>query len=298
MNRKQFGQLLATLRQDLDWTQFQLAEYADVDIAVVSQIERGVKKFFEPELLFQLANALQLTTWERREFFLAANGLDNNQLVRQPSMGTMTDTRHPSKIIEKLLGILKQVRAPAFLNDVYGDVLAANTATLKFYNIPAAMIESARQMPGGFNTMRLAFSNELVGRGHVADEDWDAFATSSMRTYRDTTLRYRADPYFKYLMKTFRDPAKYPLFDRYWRRVSSVEQDKNMNSDIFEYSHKTYGHVKFLSMGITTTTAYGELFIATYLPLDGNTKAVFDGLLNDGGDDIVRLASWPEKPMP
>ena len=62
MNRKEFGQLLSTLRQDMGWTQFQLAEYAQVDEAVVSQMERGVKKYFEPEILFQLANALQLTT--------------------------------------------------------------------------------------------------------------------------------------------------------------------------------------------------------------------------------------------
>ena len=45
MNRKEFGQLLAALRQDLDWTQFELAEYAEVDEAVVSQIERGVKAY-------------------------------------------------------------------------------------------------------------------------------------------------------------------------------------------------------------------------------------------------------------
>src|SRR6185436_17454386 len=90
MNRKEFGQLLATLRQDLDWTQFQLSEYADVDEAVISQIERGVKKFFEPELLFNLANALQLTTLERREFFLASSGLEQRQLVRQASTATTT----------------------------------------------------------------------------------------------------------------------------------------------------------------------------------------------------------------
>src|ERR1051325_11756531 len=87
MNRKEFGQLLATLRQDLDLTQFELAEFADVDEAVISQMERGVKKHFEPELLFQLANALQLTTLERREFLLAASGLDQKYIVRQPTDG-------------------------------------------------------------------------------------------------------------------------------------------------------------------------------------------------------------------
>jgi len=297
MNRKQFGLLLATLRQDMDWTQFRLSEYAGVDNAVISQIERGVKKFFEPDLLLRLANALQLTTLERREFFLAASGLDNSQLVRQPSMGTATDTHHPGKILEKLLGILRQVRAPSFLNDVYGDVIAANTAVIRFFNIPASMIESAPHMPGGFNAMRMTFGNELVGRTHVS-ENWDAYAMSSMRSYRDSTLRYRAEPYFKYLMKTFRDPSKYPLFDRYWKRVSSVEQDKIMNSDTFEYDHESHGHIKYLTTGITTTTAFGELFLTTYLPLDNHTKDVFDGLLMDGGDSVIRLAPWPEKPMP
>ena len=76
MNRKQFGELVATLRQDLGLTQFELAEYSELDDAVISQIERGVKKHFEPDLLFQLVNAFQLTTLERREFLLAASGLE------------------------------------------------------------------------------------------------------------------------------------------------------------------------------------------------------------------------------
>src|ERR1051326_390338 len=124
MNRREFGQLLSALRSDLDWTQFQLAEIADIDEAVISQIERGVKKFFEPELLFSLANALQLTTLERREFFLAASGVEQRQMVRQPSKGTMTDTSHPSKILKDLLKTLEALQAPAFLNDVYGDGIA------------------------------------------------------------------------------------------------------------------------------------------------------------------------------
>src|SRR6188474_3219904 len=102
MNRKDFGELLSALRQDLDWTQFQLSEYADVDEAVISQIERGVKKFFEPDLLFCLANALQLTTRERREFFLASSGLDQKQIVRQVSAATATDVFNLRKTLDKL----------------------------------------------------------------------------------------------------------------------------------------------------------------------------------------------------
>jgi len=91
MRRKEFGELVAALRQDLGWTQFQLAEYANVDVAVISQTERGVKKFFEPQLLFQLGNVFQLTTMERREFLLAASGLDQREMVRQPSAAMATD---------------------------------------------------------------------------------------------------------------------------------------------------------------------------------------------------------------
>src|SRR3972149_370772 len=117
MNRKEFGQLLSTLRQDMGWTQFQLAEYAQVDEAVVSQMERGVKKYFEPELLFQLANALQLTTLERREFFLAVSGLEQKQMVRQPSAAMATDVFNVRKILDKMIELTGQVRLPAFLCD-------------------------------------------------------------------------------------------------------------------------------------------------------------------------------------
>src|SRR6266498_2734333 len=101
MNRKEFGELVAALRQDLNWTQFQLAEYADVDDAVISQIERGVKKFLEPQLLFQLANGFQLTTLERYEFILAASGLDEKQIVRQPSAMMATDVFNAARILER-----------------------------------------------------------------------------------------------------------------------------------------------------------------------------------------------------
>src|SRR5512138_2136107 len=143
MNRREFGQLLAALRQDLDWTQFELAEYADVDEAIISQIERGVKKYFEPKLLFGLANALQLTTLERREFLLAASGLDQKQIVRQPSAGMSTDVFNVRRVLDKMIELTGQVRLPAFLCDVYGDVIATNNMILSFFKLPPEFAEAA-----------------------------------------------------------------------------------------------------------------------------------------------------------
>src|SRR5688500_13259791 len=194
MNRKQFGELVAALRQDFGWTQFQLAEYAELDNAVISQIERGVKKHFEPELLFQLVNAFQLTTLERREFLLAASGLDQKQIVRQPSAAMATDAFNVRRVLDKMVELTEQVRLPAFLADVYGDVIAANNLILSFFKVPVQYLEQAGKIPGGYSTVRFNFSKDLVSRSHVVD-NWDRFALNSMRTFRENSLRYRAQPY-------------------------------------------------------------------------------------------------------
>lgn len=297
MNRKDFGELIAALRQDLGWTQFQLAEYANLDEAVVSQIERGVKKYFEPELLFHLANALQLTTLERQDFILAASGLDERQIVRQPSAMMATDVFHPAKILERMVTLTGEIRVPAFLIDVYSDVIAANKMVLAFYNIPLSMMETAVNMPGGYNTTRLNFGQDLVGRHHVVD-NWDHYATNSMRSFRENSLRYRAKPYFKYLMKNFRNPAEYPFFDRYWKLVTSTEQDKETKVDHFFYRHGVFGQLKYIASMTTVVTSFGNLFLVQNLPLDDHTDEVFAELKRKAGVGVVRFAPWPEKPMP
>jgi transcriptional regulator with XRE-family HTH domain len=294
MNRKEFGQLLATLRQDLDWTQFELSEYADVDEAIISQIERGVKKHFEPKLLFCLANALQLTTLERREFLLAASGLDQKQIVRQPSAGMSTDVFNVRRVLDKMIELTGMVRLPAFLGDVYGDVIAANNIILSFFKVPPEYVDVASQMPGGYNTARFNFGKDLVARSHVLD-NWDGYALNSMRSFRENSLRYRAQPYFKYLMKIFRNRNEYPLFDRYWKLVSSVEQDKEASTDYFSYQHNEFGPIKYISSSTISITSFGELFLLQYLPLDESTSQVFEQLAQQAGKGVVPFAPWPVK---
>lgn len=297
MNRKEFGQLLATLRQDLDWTQFELAEYAEVDEAIISQIERGVKKHFEPKLLFSLANALQLTTLERREFLLAASGLDQKQIVRQLSAAMSTDVFNARRVLDKMIELTGQVRLPAFMADVYGDVVAANNIILSFFNVPHEYIEVAGQIPGGYNTTRFNFGKDLVARSRVID-NWDGYALNSMRTFRENSLRYRAQPYFKFLMKIFRNQNEYPLFERYWKMVSSVEQDKEASTDYFSYHHNELGQIKYMSSSTISITSFGELFLTQYLPLDERTSQVFEQVAQQAGQGAVKFAPWPVKTFP
>jgi len=294
MMRMEFGELVAALRQDLGWTQFQLGEYAGMDIAVISQIERGVKKYFEPELLFKLANAFQLTTLERQEFILAASGLDEKEIVRQPSASVATDVFDATKILERMITLMGDLRVPAFLADVYSDVIAANKMMLAFYQVPVSMMESAASIPGGYNTVRLNFGRDLVGRRHVTD-NWDNYAVNSMRAFRENSLRYRAKPYFKYLMKVFRNPTEYPFFDRYWKLVSSTEQDKDVKVDYFSYHHNDFGVLKYIASMTIAITSFGNLFLVQNLPLDAHTDDVFTQLKQMAGMGVVRFAPWPEK---
>ncbi len=294
MNRKDFGQLVATLRQDLGWTQFKLAEVAEIDEPVISQIERGVKRFLNPELLFNLANALQLTSLERREFIIAASGLDEQKIVRQASANVKTDVFDFKKVLERLIGLTESIRFPAFLTDVYGDVLAANLPMVAFYAVPTDILENLSQVPGGYNIIRANFGRELLARNRFVD-NWDSYALSSMRAFRVNSLRYRAKPYFKYLMNAFRNPAEYPLFERFWNLVSSTEQDKDTNVDHFSYNHPDYGSLNYLATSMYAMTSYGELFIVQNIPLDENTEQVFTQLRLDTGRGVVRLAPWPQK---
>lgn len=297
MNRKQFGELVAALRQDLGWTQFQLAEYTELDDAVVSQIERGVKKHFEPELLFQLGNAFQLTTLERREFLLAASGLEQKQIVRQPSAAMSTDVFNVRRMLDKMIKLTGKVRLPAFLGDVYGDVIAANNIILSFFKLPPEFVEQADRIPAGYSTVRFNFSKDLVARSHVVD-NWDQYALDSMRTFRENSLRYRAQPYFKYLMKIFRNQNEYPLFERHWKMVSSNQQDKEAATDHFSYRHDEFGPIEYISSSTVSITSFGELFLVHYLPLDESTSQVFEQLARQAGQGVTTFAPWPEKRLP
>lgn len=297
MDRKEFGTLVALLREDMDRTQFQLAEYAGIDVAVISQIERGVKKHFDPELLFNLANQFHLTTIERREFFLAASGVNQKQIIRQPTAALATDTIDADKVLGKMLKILERLRLPAFIMDVYSDVLAVNQIGAAFFQVTPGLLENAGKIPGGFSTVRMMFGKELSLRSKII-ENWDEYAIGSMRFVRENSLRYRAKPYFQYLMKAFRNPSEYPLFDRYWKLVSSFEQDREANVDLFSYTHADFGRVNYATATTVSITSHGELFLNQYLPLDDATRSLFESMANEAGYGVVApLAPWPAKVM-
>ena len=57
MNRFEFGTLVASLRNDMHWTQNELSARSGVDISAISNIERGERKtLLKDNMLVKLAD--------------------------------------------------------------------------------------------------------------------------------------------------------------------------------------------------------------------------------------------------
>ena len=297
MNRIDFGKIVANLRQDLGLTQAQLAERVDVKPPIVSQIERGVKRYFEHELLVALADSLELTTFERRQFFLASTGVDLQNMVRPNLLHNTSDTANPEKELAKIKVVADQLLVPAFVVDPYGDFIMVNRSMMALFDVDDSQIAALSQIPHAFNSVHLTFGKVMLARLQM-DWNWEQYAFNTMRGFRELSLRYRARPYFQYLFKIFSNPDEYPYFERFWKNTASVEEDKEANWDFLEYKDKKHGHVKYMAISVIFITMFGELHLIQYQPLNENTARVFAGLAATYGTDMLRFASWPEKKFP
>lgn len=293
MNRKEFGRLISLLRAELGWTQSQLAEYAEIPVTTLSNIERGVKKFLEPKTLFRLANVLQLTSLERREFFLASCGLEQKQLVRPSDQNSPLKDFDVQKTLGGLMSMLSNMYAPAHLGDAFGDVIAVNHIMLDLLQITPESLHQAANSPAGINNMHIIYGMMEV---HQAFGDqFNNAALISLRAFRESSLRYRTKPRFFSLMKEFRNIKKYPLFDQYWRKSSVLEDDKEAMLSPFEISHDIYGRLRITSSSSVILTPYGELYLSHYFPLDHTTATAFIKIADKVGQGVKKLTPWPNK---
>jgi len=293
MNRKDFGQLIASLRLDMGLTQAQLAEQAELETATLSNIERGAKSHLEPETLFRLANVLHLTSLERREFFLGACGLEQEQIVRQPGPKSKTSVFDARKILKNLLQLMGQIYLPVHLGDCYGDIIAVNRATLDVFQLDDNALKAMTSFQGGFNNLHYMYGT-LQGQQAFGNE-YSQSALDAILAFREGSLRYRSRPRYQALMKEFNNPAHYPLFDRYWRRASTLDEDKETGGTPIQSQHPKYGALSLMISSTVTITPYGELFLSYFLPMNAETAASLIRAVAENGQEVIQLLSWPEK---
>ncbi|MCB0176004.1 MAG: helix-turn-helix domain-containing protein, partial [Anaerolineae bacterium] len=207
MNRKAFGKLIAALRkehfdqEDNRLTQAMLAERAQkldplspLNEIIIGKIERGERAILDDQTLLSLADTLELSMGERREFYLAATGLDDEQIH--------ATKKTAEEILATVIQMLTDIQLPALLLDPYLDVIAINDILLNLYQTSQIDLYSRMDQPAGFNLLGFIFSADFEPqRQLLGQQQWRNFAVGNVIYFRRTTLRYRTTKYFTALIK-------------------------------------------------------------------------------------------------
>src|SRR4051794_9382719 len=200
MNRKEFGKLIAALREEqLDfsakgmgvWTQTKLAQEACLPEKTISQLEQGRKMNLDAWTLTQIARALKLTAGEQVELFAAAAGVDA-ELHR-------TLQNRAEATLHTMLQLIGEIRLPAYLHDAYANVLGGNTLALRLLQVPEQLLASAPTQASGFNLLRFVFAPESPYK-RLLGGDWGSRAERNVRYFRAISLPCRHTPRFKTLL--------------------------------------------------------------------------------------------------
>lgn len=295
MNRKEFGKLMAALRKSKydehyrQLTQQKLAAQSGISEHVLGKLERGEKISFEPNLLLALARSLGLSTRERREFFLAAIGVNEQDMpASQPQ---------PATIFGELFENLEQIALPAFIVDSYDDIVAANTIILSMFEFSEKLREIAPATVGGYNVLRFVFSERSNFHGMLHQEH-EKYLMQSIRFFRAISLPCRASPYYEYLLSAFKKDRDMARFNQYYHReMDSYNQDDYyFESERFVFCHPGLGELIFYSPSIfPVATSQGSLYLVTYIPASVATVQACASLASNVSPGAMRLAPWPEK---
>lgn len=293
MNRFEFGALVASLREDMRWTQMELAEKSGVDVSAISNIERGERRtLLKDNMLVKLADGFQLTSMERQEFLFAASGVTELEAVRKENILAKKQF-DPQSFLREMGEHIACITLPVLVTDAFCDILLVNNCLIEFYGAPSALLQNANEIVGGYNIMRYIFDplsnfSELIG-----DDSWERLALINVRYFRRRTLRVRSKPYFSSLMKELLNNKKYPSFERYWRKMLFESYDDF--SLPIQRSDPNDAH-SFVSVeSLLALTPYGELYLHQTLPLNKKTAKRIEKITNQAGEGYMQFALFPDK---
>ena len=294
MNRFEFGVLVYSLREDIRRTQADLAERSGIDVSVISCIERGVRKgLLKDNVLMKLAQGLQLTSLERREFLFAASGVADQETPRKDDDGGRKMKKFDANAFLLDLGEqISRIALPVFVTDSFCDVILANRCAIEFYYIPHSMLLNAKDMIGGHNQARYIFHPDSKFQELFRD-DWENQAIIHLRYFRRRTLRFRATQYYSKLMKELLDNKKYPLFEKYWQKMLFEPHDDYFHPIQKPNSKDAHAFIEVDSL--LALTQYGELYLHQASPLNKKTAKRIETIYNKVGEGYAQFTSFPDK---
>jgi transcriptional regulator with XRE-family HTH domain len=293
MNRFEFGILVASLREDMRWTQLELAEKSGVDVSAISNIERGARKtLLKDNMLLKLADGLQLTTMERQEFLFASSGVSESDAVRKENHHARMHF-DPESFLREQGEYIGCIALPILVTDAFCDILLANHFALEYYNTPATLLQDANNIVGGYNMMRYVFHADATFQDGYGEIEWEQQALINLRYFRRRTMRVRSKPYFSILLRELLNNKNYPSFERYWRKMLFESFDyysTPMGKPGSDNGNALVGIESQLAV-----TPYGELFMQKLLPMNDKTCQRFEKIRAKVEEGYVQFAPFPDK---
>lgn len=293
MDRFEFGILVASLREDMRWTQLELAEKSGVEVSAISNIERGARRaLLKDNLLLKLADGLQLTTMERQEFLFASSGVPESSKVRKESLRARTRF-DPAAFLKELGEHIGCLTVPALVTDSFCDILLANQCAFEYYNTPTVLTNDASQVVGGFNMMRYVFHADSTFQDSIKSDKWEMQALINLRYFRRRTMRVRSKPYFPILLRELLNNKSYPSFERYWRKML-FESFDYYSAPIEKQDPDDANAVVGLESQLAVTQC-GELFLQQLQPMNRKTSKRFEKIMDKVGEGCIQLSPFPDK---
>ena len=293
MDKKAFGQLVATLRKesrnefDETLTQNDLAELARMPLITLQKIEQGRQANIKPDMLMNLAEALHLGSRAAQFFFLASLGIKDIQSIRAIA--------NPQAVLDELIQVLSQLQTPAFILDGFGDIVALNPSSLAAFNLEIRQLH-APHLLSQHNLNRFLFSPEFDNLHSImAEEIRSIAARRSVMLYKLWTLKYRNHWYFQQLLPELN---RYQVFREYWQAPTLHDEDIYVEYNRITLRHPSLGVLKFLACPTHAITTQGDLNLFSLLAMDTSTAEACLHLTKDLGTRPIPLAAWPKPATP
>jgi transcriptional regulator with XRE-family HTH domain len=292
MNHKDFGKLIAALRKEHhnfrgnQYTQAKLAELTNITEQIVGRIERGEKVVFEPEMLSLMADAFEFSSRDRKEFFLAAAGVNDEN--------TPNPANSNPDIFDKVKNILRQIALPAFVVDSFDNLVLVNQNILSLFDFTQNLRQQASDLKFGFNLLRFVFSTESQFYD-LLTENRDTYLLQSIRFFKTISFTYRATNQYQQLLETFTTEKEMNRFVKYFNieNESRKDEDYFYENSLAVIQHPKFGKLKFYSPATTAISSpTGVLYLVSYLPASLATIKVFGDLARDDVE-IVQISPWP-----
>lgn len=289
MEHRTFGQVVASLRKEhinfsngQKWTQHDLAVESGLSKRIIGRIERGSQARLDGFVLSCLADAFDLTSVERREFFSMASEVTESQIVRRD----LCD----EDVFVQVWEMLNDLYAPAFLSDPFLDILGANRALLKLHDVDVRYLQDVKTKFGAVNNLALLLDRDTPLR-QVLGQGWWSIALANLQKWRVTTLRYRHTTRFK---KLFEMLSTIPDFRMLWVAGNDSERAIDDCSQLRSciYTHELHGPVAYTVFTNTSLSTYGELHLSTFIPQNSLTADLFRDLSEDAMP-AMPLEHWP-----